>query len=61
MNCYKGKTFCQYYQTCRHKNVCDRPLTEDIRKAAEDFGLPIAQWTAPPECYIEYEEKENDN
>ena len=58
MNCYRGRTYCPYYETCRHKNVCDRPLTPEVRKAAENAELPISQYAERPCCHVEYKETE---
>jgi len=51
MMCYKDMTFCGFYETCKHQSDCHRPLTEKVIKDAEEFGLPISQFTDKPECW----------
>ena len=58
MICYKDKTFCPFWETCLHGTECDRALTEEVKKAAKDFGLPTALFATPPRCYKKKEEKE---
>ncbi len=55
MICYKDRTFCPFHQDCKHAKSmdCDRPLTEGIRTAAKQCGLPISQFVEKPKCHEE--------
>lgn len=57
MICYRDRTYCPYWETCRDAGPCSRKLTEDVKKAAEDLGLPICQFAEKPHCYREKEIK----
>lgn len=58
--CYQDRIYCTYWESCCLAPVCDKPLTDDVRKAAakwwESFnipnkGPPIAVYGEPPSCY----------
>lgn len=51
MICYKDMTFCTFYKDCANATDCERKLTPEIAEAADEFGLPISQFTAPPKCH----------
>jgi len=55
MICYRDMTFCTFYKDCANATDCERKLTPEIAEAAEEFGLPIAQFTAPPQCHEKVE------
>ena len=47
--CYKDKAFCGY-KTCAKSYNCDRFLTDEDKKRAEELGLWI-QYFMPDDCY----------
>lgn len=49
--CYKDMTFCTFYKDCANATDCERKLTPKIADAAEEFGLPIAQFVEKPQCH----------
>lgn len=51
MICYRDMTFCTFYLDCRKADTCHRPLTPDVRRAAEEFGLPTAVFAEQPVCF----------
>lgn len=52
MLCYKDQTWCRHYEACAKGKDCPNALTPEVRKAADDFGLPVYQTAgAPPDCY----------
>jgi len=54
MTCYRDMTFCSG-DGCAKFGPCQRTLTEEVKAAAEKFGLPIAQFESPREvsCWRE--------
>jgi len=52
MICYKDKTFCSMHLLCKKGYNCDRALTNQIKEDAERAGLPIACYSAFPECFV---------
>jgi len=50
MMCYKDMTFCNFGPLCSNWE-CDRRLTDEIKKDAEAFGLPVAVFTEFPDCF----------
>lgn len=56
MLCYKDKTFCPYFKSCKHGSNCDRALTDEVLDKIEESGLYYAQFGSEPECYEENEE-----
>lgn len=62
MICYRDMTFCPFYTDCANASDCHRPLTPEVREAADkwwnnanDHGAPIAQYTQKPWCHKEAE------
>jgi len=53
MMCYKDMTFCSFYQDCIYKLSCKRRLTPEVKKDAQDFGLPIMAYLDKPDCFEE--------
>ena len=51
MICYKGRRFCQFTD-CDDK-TCDRRLTDEIKKGADETGLSLDLFIDKPECYRE--------
>lgn len=57
MICYKDRTWCDFHVECTKGSTCDRALTQEVRKAADEWwgkgsgGAPIALFVAPPNCY----------
>lgn len=53
MSCYKDKTFCPFYKTCKDGAGCDRALTEEVKAAAERWmkDAPICMFADKPDCY----------
>jgi hypothetical protein len=49
MLCYKDRTFCGFLDCC-HKD-CDRRLTPDIYKDADQCGLLICKFMEKPDCF----------
>lgn len=57
MLCYLDRTFCPFYNECKHGDVCPRALTEDVEERAMKMNLPIAKLMDKPDlCFIQ-----NDN
>ena len=60
MICYRDMTFCKHYLDCAKSDVCDRPLTPEVKAAAEswwgrDDEAPIAVFVEKPNCWEEDE------
>jgi hypothetical protein len=52
MICYMDRTFCPFYEGCvKAHTICSRPLTPEVRAAAEKFGLPVSVFSQRPDCY----------
>ena len=51
MICYRDRTFCQFHEKCNGGLRCKIALTEKIKKEAEQYGLPVAIYAEPPECF----------
>lgn len=51
MECYRDITFCGFYHECRSGSFCDRALTDDIKRDANNCGLPICSWMDKPKCF----------
>ena len=56
MICYKDKTFCQWGEECTA--TCDRRLTIEVEKGAQDSGLPLSLFVAPPVCHTSWKDSE---
>lgn len=52
--CYKDRTYCS--SDCANVR-CRRFMHKDLRKEAEDFGLPLCVADFSPDC-IDYVKKE---
>lgn len=57
MICYKDMTFCSYYKKCNDAKNCDRKLTPEVIKAAEEWmkDPPICQFAEKPTCFVKIE------
>lgn len=55
MICYKDKTFCNFWVTCKQANDCDRKSTKEIEENSIKKGLPLSLFTDKPNCYEEKE------
>jgi hypothetical protein len=56
---YRDMCFCRATTCIKFGDgKCPRSLTPAVQKAANDFGLPIAEWTEPKDqpCYSTEEE-----
>ncbi len=51
MLCYKGLTFCSFYESCVVGKRCERALTQDIIDRSKINALPISQFVVRPECH----------
>ena len=62
MICYRDMTFCTFWEECSRSEECHRPLTKEVREAAEKWwggpDYPICCFVEVPDCF---EEKELDN
>lgn len=61
---FKDRTWCDFYQECKHGNYCNRALTPEVREAAANWwgsaGAPIAMFIRNPECFKDVYEVEKD-
>lgn len=52
---YRDMTFCPFYEDCRDKNDCHRPLTSAVKERAEHWwgkpDAPIVQFSDKPSCH----------
>ena len=55
MICYKDRTFCDFWKECANAKDCPVCLTEEVKRKAEAFGLPICHYSEKPECFKEKE------
>lgn len=53
MLCYKDKTFCIYYKSCKDGKKCERSLTDERIKEAQEERLYISSFIEKPVCYKE--------
>jgi len=60
MLCYRDMTFCVHYKDCTKAPECDRPLTEEVEAAAQEWwnkdgtaegSPPIAVFGEKPDCH----------
>lgn len=62
MICYQDMTFCDHYRDCAKASMCHRPLTNEVRKAAQEWwlqgwskpiteGAPISVFAEQPICH----------
>lgn len=57
MLCFKGITFCPFYENCAAGKACFRKLDSSTRAEAQAWWgakgePPIFQFTSEPECFI---------
>ena len=58
MICYKDKTFCTRSDCARFGKDCDRSLTEEVKRRAEEWwgkpGAPICTYgvDVKPDCFV---------
>lgn len=53
MLCYKDRTYCPFYTTCKHGMTCPDALTDAVVSAATSAKLYVSQLLHRPECYKE--------
>ena len=53
MFCFKDKTFCSFWGTCKDGKECHRALTPEVEEAAERWmkDAPICLFCEEPDCY----------
>lgn len=55
MICYRDMTFCPFYSDCAKAKDCHRPLTQEVKAAADKWwgeeGAPIAIFSEKPVCH----------
>ncbi len=53
MLCYKDRTFCPHWLSCKDGYVCDRALTPKVQEAAERWmkNPPICTYAEKPDCF----------
>ena len=53
MMCYRDMTFCTFWEDCKNVKDCNRPLTQKVLDAAEEWmeNPPICKFSAKPECH----------
>jgi hypothetical protein len=72
---YRDMTFCTFYEDCRDKDECHRPLTELVKLQANKWWnpkgtkrgpdcavpeeAPIAVFSTPPPCHVKQTFKES--
>jgi hypothetical protein len=39
--CYKDRSYCRAWASCKHGSTCVSALTDKIVKEADKFGLPV--------------------
>ena len=56
MICFRDMTFCEHWLDCALAPNCRRPLTDEVKQAADRWwgkpGAPIAVWTEKPKCHV---------
>ena len=64
MMCYRDITFCPFWEDCASAVKCSRPLTEQVKKAADKWwnsnleegdepeGAPICVFSEKPDCHV---------
>lgn len=55
MMCYKDRTWCSFYEDCKHVE-CKIRLTHEVKQAAEKWwgsgdGAPISVYVSKPDCW----------
>jgi len=61
MICYRDRVYCSYHAICNKGWVCDRALTDKIRRLAVKADLPISQFIDKPHCFVALLEIKNGN
>ena len=61
MMCYRDMTFCSFYEDCSKASDCNRPLTPEVKAAANRWfngesdtpiaAIPISVFAAKPGCH----------
>lgn len=51
MLCYKDKTFCKFFKTCKNENMCKRKATDDIFEKTKKVGFPVCYFLDKPKCF----------
>lgn len=55
MMCYRDRTYCTFYETCKDGDGCDRALTPEVVSDAKKWwgndNAPIAYYGDKPECH----------
>jgi len=58
MICYMDRTYCTFGLLCKSSSTCDRVLTEEITKSADEWwgkeGAPICVFAEFPECFVRF-------
>ena len=54
---YRDMTFCTFHTSCANGKVCERALTDDVRKGAEEWwgrngDPPISVFLKKPQCWV---------
>jgi hypothetical protein len=48
-------TFCTFFDDCKHKKTCHRPLTDAVKEKARQWwgkdDVPISIFAQQPECH----------
>lgn len=62
MLCYKDKTFCSYWTSCKNGYYCDRALTEQVKQDAITWwgneNAPLSTFSKCPECFVQWSEND---
>lgn len=60
MLCYRDRTYCSFYKTCKEGTTCNRALTPKVIDEAKAFGLLVAEWWPDkPDCWTEKQNERN--
>ena len=51
MICFRDRTFCSFYEKCKHGLACAVALTPRIIEKSKECGIPISQYAEKPECF----------
>lgn len=73
MICYRDMTFCSYYTLCKKWKTCDRALTPEVLKEANEWwksfkfsegispGVPIARFGNIPNCMEPFKSEDDED
>jgi hypothetical protein len=50
---YRDMTFCSFHEHCKDGKTCQRAMTDEVMKKANEIGLPICRFTNKPDCFVE--------